>query len=82
MVVGNVLDAVADAIQIDEDMQIYTSGATNIFKYPELSDKESAQDIISAFEEKSNTELVTQTLAQEENTGIQVYIGDGRRFRR
>lgn len=77
MVVGNVLDAVADAIQIDEDMQIYTSGATNIFKYPELSDKESAQDIISAFEEKQQlTELVTQTLAQEENTGIQVYIGD------
>ena len=35
-VVGNVLDAVADAIQVDEDMQIYTSGATNIFKYPEL----------------------------------------------
>lgn len=77
MVVGNVLDAVADAIQVDEDMQIYTSGATNIFKYPELSDKESAQDIISAFEEKQQlTELVTQTLAQEENTGIQVYIGD------
>lgn len=77
MVVGNVLDAVADAIQIDEDMQIYTSGATNIFKYPELSDKESAQDIISAFEEKQQlTELVTQTLAQEENTEIQVYIGD------
>lgn len=76
-VVGNVLDAVADAIQIDEDMQIYTSGATNIFKYPELSDKQSAQDIISAFEEKQQlTELVTQTLAQEENTGIQVYIGD------
>lgn len=51
--------------------------ATNIFKYPELSDKESAQDIISAFEEKQQlTELVTQTLAQEENTGIQVYIGD------
>ena len=74
---GDVLDAVADAIQIDEDMQIYTSGATNIFKYPELSDKESAQDIISAFEEKQQlTELVTQTLAQEENTGIQVYIGD------
>lgn len=76
-VVGNVFDAVADAIQVDEDMQIYTSGATNIFKYPELSDKQSAQEIISAFEEKQQlTELVTQTLAQEENTGIQVYIGD------
>ena len=76
-VVGNVLDAVADAIQVDEDMQIYTSGATNIFKYPELSDKQGAQEIISAFEEKQQlTELVTQTLSQEDNTGIQVYIGD------
>ena len=76
-VIGNVLDAVADAIQIDEDMQIYTSGATNIFKYSELSDNQSAQEIISAFEEKQQlTELVTQTLAKEDNTGIQVYIGD------
>ena len=76
-VIGNVLDAVADAIQIDEDMQIYTSGATNIFKYPELSDNQSAQEIINAFEEKQQlTELVTQTLAKEDNTGIQVYIGD------
>lgn len=76
-VISNVLDAVADAIQIDDEMQIYTSGTTNIFKYPELSDKQSAQEIISAFEEKQQlTELVTQTLSQEENTGIQVYIGD------
>ncbi len=76
-VISNVLDAVADAIQIDEDMQIYTSGATNIFKYPELSDNQSAQEIINAFEEKQQlTELVTQTLAKDDNTGIQVYIGD------
>ena len=76
-VIGKVLDAVADSIQLEEEMQIYTSGATNIFKYPELSDKQSAQEIISAFEEKQQlTELVTQTLAREDNTGIQVYIGD------
>lgn len=76
-VVGNVLDAVAEVIQVDNDMQIYTSGATNIFKYPELSDKQSAQEIISAFEEKQQlNELVIQTLAREDNTGIQVYIGD------
>ena len=76
-VVGYVLDAVADAIHVDDDMHIYTSGATNIFKYPELSDNQSAQEIISAFEEKQQlSELVTQTLAQDENTGIQVYIGD------
>ena len=58
-------------------MKIYTSGATNIFKYPELSDKQSAQEIISAFEEKQQLEdLVTETLASENNHGIQVYIGD------
>ncbi len=76
-VIGKVLDAVADAIQLEEEMQIYTSGTTNIFKYPELSDKQSAQEIISAFEEKQQlTALVTQTLTREDNTGIQVYIGD------
>ena len=76
-VVGDVLDAVAEVIQVDNEMHIYTSGATNIFKYPELSDKQSAQEIISAFEEKQQlNELVTQTLAREDNTGIQVYIGD------
>ncbi len=42
-VMSSVLDAVANVIQLDDDMEIYTSGATNIFKYPELSDKQSAQ---------------------------------------
>lgn len=74
---GEILDAIENVIQIDDDMEIYTSGATNIFKYPELSDNESAQEILNAFEEKRQlSELVTQTLANEENTGIQVYIGN------
>lgn len=76
-VVGDVLDAVAEAIHIDEDMEIYTSGATNIFKYPELRDNQSAEEIINAFEEKQQlAELVTETLASEEHNGIQVYIGE------
>ena len=69
----------ADTIQVDEDdMQIYTSGATNIFKYPELSDKQSAQEIISAFEEKQQlAALVTKSMANGgEDRDIQVYIGD------
>ena len=35
--VSEILDAVAEAIQADEELEIYTSGTTNIFKYPELS---------------------------------------------
>ena len=76
-VISNVLDAVADIIHVADDMEIYTSGATNIFKYPELSDKQNAQEILNAFEEKQQlAELVTETLSSEENHGIQVYIGD------
>lgn len=77
-VVNSVLDAVAEAIQMDdEDLEIYTSGATNIFKYPELSDNERARELISAFEEKKQlVNLVAETMNSEENTGIQVYIGN------
>ena len=76
-VISDVLDAVADIIHVEDDMEIYTCGATNIFKYPELSDKQSAQEIISAFEEKQQlAELVRESLSNEEYTGIQVYIGD------
>ena len=35
-----------------EDLKIYTSGATNILKYPELSDSNNAATLLSAFEEK------------------------------
>ena len=74
-IIGDVFDAIANTIQ-PEDMEIYTSGATNVFKYPELSDNQSAQEIINAFEEKQILqEIVTQTLSKEENHGIQVYIG-------
>ena len=76
-IVGEVLDAVAETIGEDEDLEIYTSGAKNIFRYPELSDNEKASEIISAFEEKNMLHsLVQQTLTNEENTGIRVYIGD------
>ncbi len=76
-VVGEVLDAIANTIKVDGDMEIYTSGATNVFKYPELSDSQSAQEIINAFEEKQLLqEIVTETLSKEENRGIQVYIGN------
>ena len=75
--VSEILDAFAEAIQADEELEIYTSGTTNIFKYPELSSSESAMELISTFEEKQQlTEIVNSTLANNEGTEIQVYIGD------
>ena len=76
-IVSEVIDAVAEAIRADEDLEIYTSGANNIFRYPELADYERASELINTFEEKQQLhELVVDTLADEKNTGIQVYIGN------
>ena len=71
-----ILDKIAVVLKPDEDLEIYTSGTTNIFKYPELADKQSAQEILSAFEEKQQlAELVTQTMKTADDREIQVYIG-------
>ena len=80
-VISSVIDAIAQAIAVDDqEMEIYTSGATNIFKYPELADTSKASELISAFEEKDAlAEFVKDTLDNDngsENTGIQVYIGN------
>lgn len=76
-IVSEVIDAVAEAIKADEDLEIYTSGTNNIFKYPELADQQKASRLINTFEEKETlNELVQETLADENNTGIQIYIGE------
>lgn len=75
-IVSNVIDTLAGVLSEGEDVEIFTSGATNILKYPELSDSESATNLLSAFEEKEElASLVNETLSDEE-TGIQVYIGN------
>lgn len=75
-VIANVMDAVAAVIKDGERVEIYTSGANNIFKYPELADNQRASELITTFEEKQLlNELVQDTLTDENGTGIQVYIG-------
>ena len=73
--VNRVLDAVAESIQASQDeLEIYTSGTTNIFKYPELSSSEKASELISTFEDKKElADIISQD--GTEQTGIQVYIG-------
>ena len=77
-VVDRVLNEVASAIRADdEELQIYTSGATNIFKYPELSDGEKASKLIGTLEQKELLQgLVDDVNRSEGDLGIQVYIGE------
>jgi heat-inducible transcriptional repressor len=75
-IVGEVIDALGEILREDDTLEIYTSGATNILKYPELSDSEQVTSLLSAFEEKDElASLVSESLNSEE-TGIQVYIGN------
>ena len=77
-VVDLVLNEVAAVIKADgDDFQIYTSGATNIFKYPELSDSQKASELLSTLEHTETLqELVSEAGGNQSETGIQVYIGD------
>ncbi len=74
--VADVIDAVAEVIHSEEEVEIYTSGTTNIFRYPELSENGKASELLSTFEEKQElTDLVNRTLEGSRERDIQVYIG-------
>lgn len=78
-VVDLVLNEVSEAIEAqEEDLQIYTSGATNIFKYPELSDGQKASELLSTLEQKELLKGLFDGVSDPSGTGteIQVYIGD------
>ena len=65
---GEILDqifqGIVEAIHEAQELEVYTSGATNILKYPELGD-------IS-----KTSELLEETTGKTNESGIQVYIGD------
>ena len=72
--VGLILDSIAEAVSEEDDYGVYTSGATNILKYPELSDKEKATKLISTLEEKSD--ISNWMNSDNSEHGIRVYIGE------
>lgn len=76
--IKEVLDAIVDTISSADNLKIYTSGATNIFKYPELSDSAKASELIYTLEEKQSlTDLVNvESDGDVDSHGIQVYIGN------
>lgn len=77
--VGDVIDAVAETIKEEDDLEVYTSGTNNIFKYPELVNGQNVGGLITAFEEKNLlAQLMDSSLEEGDTpgTGIRVYIGE------
>ncbi len=75
-IISNVLDSLAEVLNEMDDMEIYTSGATNIFKYPELRDSQRASELINALEEKNQLTTLLSNVEDTHSGAIQVYIGD------
>ncbi len=77
-IINKVLDAVAESIRKEDRVPIYTSGAPNIFKYPELTGGDKASELITTLE---NKEELGDIVREEGSSGegrhdIQVFIGD------
>ena len=76
-IVDKVLREVAAVFEsATNNLEIYTSGTTNIFKYPELSDREKASQLVNAFEEKDKLKEILAGVNDNDNDGIRVYIGN------
>jgi len=77
-----IIDTVVELIEHDaENGEVFTSGAKNIFKYPELSDTERATELITAFEEKEQLQDLVKEVTSLTAPGgasfgeVKVYIG-------
>lgn len=77
-VISKVLDAVAETFAKEDSYPVYTSGAPNIFRYPELTGGDRASELISTLEEKKALGSAIGNLPAdgESRQDIQVYIGD------
>ena len=76
-VMENIFQGIAEAIHEADEVEIYTSGATNMLKYPELGNIEQTTKLLEALEDRQGLdELIDESIHNDSSNGIQVYIGE------
>lgn len=76
-IMENIFQGIAEAIHEADEVEIYTSGTTNMLKYPELGNVEQTTKLLEALEERQGlNELIDESMNNSNATGIQVYIGE------
>ncbi|MCM1498114.1 MAG: heat-inducible transcriptional repressor HrcA [Clostridium sp.] len=76
-IMENIFQGIAEAIHEADEVEIYTSGTTNMLKYPELGNIEQTTKLLEALEDRQGLdELIDESIHSENGTGIQVYIGE------
>ncbi len=77
VILDQIFQGIVEAIHEANELEIYTSGATNILKYPELGDISKTSELLETFEDKNElSHLLEKTVTGDGEDGIQVYIGD------
>ncbi len=74
-IMEHIFQGIVETIHEAEEIDIYTSGTTNMLKYPELGNMEQTTKLLEALEEKQGLNELIDNSRNEED-GIQVYIGE------
>lgn len=77
-ILETIFQGIMEAIHEADDLKVYTSGATNMLKYPELINSESAEKLLGTFEDIEDKEefvKYVEEVIQKENSDIQILIG-------
>ena len=76
-IMENIFQGIAETIHDADEVEIYTSGTTNMLKYPELGDIEQTTKLLEALEARQGLdELIDESMNSDNSNGIQVYIGE------
>ena len=76
-IMENIFQGIAETIHDADEVEIYTSGTTNMLKYPELGDIEQTTKLLEALEDRQGLdELIDESMNSDNSNGIQVYIGE------
>ena len=76
-IMENVFQGIAEAMHEADEVEIYTSGTTNMLKYPELGNIEQTTKLLEALEDRQGLgELIDGSINSDDSNGIQVYIGE------
>lgn len=79
IILDQIFQGITEAIHEAKELEIYTSGATNILKYPEIGDISRTSELLEKFENKKELSHMLEDATSNESdseTGIQVYIGE------
>ncbi|MBQ9232974.1 MAG: heat-inducible transcription repressor HrcA [Lachnospiraceae bacterium] len=78
VILDQIFQGIVDAVNEANELEIYTSGATNILKYPEIGDISKTSELLEKFEDKEElSHLLEETTGNKDDSNdIQVYIGE------